>query len=441
MYNINKYDIVFFNSPIYRVSTDDGEDYLPPLGQGYIVSNLLRQGIRACIIDCVQDRLGIEEISDLINNSKVLNVAFNVFSINMDLLNSIVEKVKRKVNFYIGGKAVEYIWREMSTWNWGEKRVVYMIGECDWIYYDILQGKSKEAPIYSCNNQKAYLVTPKSVYYPNDLNKCILDRSLFKNRYIQNHYGRFEGCIITSRGCWYNCAFCGGSRYANPELTVRTSSEASIIREINNLLVIDPEINSIRILDDLFLKDRKSILKAVAIFKKFPNIHWRCMAHINTFKNTKDLLIPLKQCGCDEIFIGIESGSQVIRERIHKLGSVEEILSICEEILSAGIDIKGYFICGFPHETKNQMDETVYLAHRLKQMSYNKRGKFRATAFQFRPYHGTEIYDKLIKEEIKMGDFEIGNNTSSKKQYSFVAGNFSEVEDEYIKKCINNIVE
>ena len=40
-----------------------------------------------------------------------------------------------------------------------------------------------------------------------------------------------------------------------------------------------------------------------------------------------------------------------------------------------------------------------------------------------------------------MGDFEIGNNTSSKKQYSFVAGNFSEVEDAYIKKCINNIVE
>lgn len=440
MHNFNGYDIVFFNSPIYSESTDDGEEYLPPLGQGYIVSNLLNCGIKACMIDCVQERLGVKQISDLINNSSIHNVAFNVFSVNMDLLNIIVENTNRNVNFYIGGKAIEYIWREMIDWKWKGKKVTYLIGECDWIYCDILKNKCEESPIYSNNNQEVYRVNWKSIYYPSDLDKCILNRELFKDRYILNHYGRLEGCMITSRGCLYNCAFCGGSRYANPGLTIRTNSEERIVSEIESIIKINPEIKSIRVLDDLFLQDRKSILKAITIFNNFEDIHWRCMTHINTFINSEDLLPSLKQCGCDEVFIGIESGSNIIRQQIHKLGSIDDVLNICSRILRVGIDIKGYFICGFPHETKKQMDETVQLAHRLKKLSFDLSGKFRATAFQFRPYHGTEIYDRLIKDGILVEHFMIKNNTSSKKQYSYIAGNFSEVSDEYIKKCIDDIV-
>ena len=46
-------EIVLFNSPIYYNRTDDGEDYLPPLGQGYIVTALKNRGIAARLIDCV----------------------------------------------------------------------------------------------------------------------------------------------------------------------------------------------------------------------------------------------------------------------------------------------------------------------------------------------------------------------------------------------------
>ena len=56
-------EIVIFNSPIYRDPQDDGEYYLPPLGQGYIVTNLQQHGIQASLIDCVYNKMGIFYLS------------------------------------------------------------------------------------------------------------------------------------------------------------------------------------------------------------------------------------------------------------------------------------------------------------------------------------------------------------------------------------------
>lgn len=37
---MNDIEIVFLNTPIYKQSVNDGEHYLSPLGQGYIVTQL-----------------------------------------------------------------------------------------------------------------------------------------------------------------------------------------------------------------------------------------------------------------------------------------------------------------------------------------------------------------------------------------------------------------
>lgn len=112
------YEIVFLNSPIYKDSIDDGEDYLPPLGQGYIVTQLKKKGINAGIIDCVNERMGIEEVVSIIDDGLFDNVAMNIFSVNYEVVKSIVEKTTRKVNWYFGGKAIKHLWRKMLSWNW-----------------------------------------------------------------------------------------------------------------------------------------------------------------------------------------------------------------------------------------------------------------------------------------------------------------------------------
>ena len=438
---MNDIEIVFLNTPIYRQSVNDGEDYLPPLGQGYIVTQLIKNGINARLVDCVNERMGIEEVVALINNGLFFNVALNVFSVNLEIVKNIVEKTNRRVNWYFGGKAMEHLWKDMLHWNWKDNDVTYTIGECDTIYTDLLLKKCVEQPIYQKANQSVYRVDKYSVYYPQNLDKYILDRRLFKDRAILNHYGRVETCLIASRGCIYNCAFCGGGRYANANSDVRVRSSESIIGEIRDITSVNPQIRSIRILDDLFLKNRYSILQAIEMFDCFHKIHWRGMAHINSFIKNMDLLENLKNSGCDELFIGIESGSPEIRKMIHKVGAVEDVINVISGLLKVGIDVKGYFICGFPHESELQIIETVRLAKRLKKISQSSIGNFRTTAFQFRPYHGTELYDQLISEGKLIREYSVDNCTSSKKQYSFIVDNYSAVDELFLKECIREICE
>lgn len=438
---MNDIEIVFLNTPIYKQSVNDGEDYLPPLGQGYIVTQLIKNGINARLIDCVNERMGIEDVVALINDGLFLNVALNVFSVNLEIVENIVEKTKRRVNWYFGGKAIEHLWKDMLHWNWKENNVTYTIGECDTIYTDLLLKKCVEKPIYQKANQSVYRVDKYSVYFPRDLDKYVLDRGLFKDRAILNHYGRPEDCLIGSRGCIYNCAFCGGSRYANANSDVRVRSSENIINEIQNITNVNLQIQSIRILDDLFLMDRCRILQAVHIFSGFHKIHWRGMAHVYSFLKNMDLLENLKNSGCDELFIGIESGSSEIRKMIHKVGTVEDVINVISRLLEVGIDVKGYFICGFPNESKSQIIETVRLANTLKNISKKLTGNFRTTVFQFRPYHGTELYDQLISDGKLIREYCIGNGTSSKKQYSFIADNYSAVDEQFLKKCITEICE
>ena len=61
-------EIIILNSPIYINSTDDGEEYLPPLGQGYIASQLIKDGIHVEIIDCINERNSAWRIETSLSN-------------------------------------------------------------------------------------------------------------------------------------------------------------------------------------------------------------------------------------------------------------------------------------------------------------------------------------------------------------------------------------
>lgn len=439
MDNLEECEILFLNTPIYREKVYDCETYLPPLGQGYIITKLIQNGINASLIDCVNERLGIDEVVTLINTGTFPNVALNIFSVNYDIVKNIAEKINRKVNWFFGGKAMAFLWESMLCWKWNGNSVTYTIGECDLLYVDLILGKCREEPIFHNSNQRVYCVDKNSIYYPADLDKCILDRRIFKDRAIVNHYGRMEDCLIASRGCIYNCAFCGGAQYANKDSSVRIRTPDSIISEIKEIIDMDKQVSSIRILDDLFLKDRNSIIQAITIFREFPTIHWRCMGHVNSFLGAGDLFTEMKESGCDEVFIGIESGASEVRKKIHKLGTVEDVENVVYQLLRVGIDVKGYFICGFPNESTEEMLETVQLANKLRKIANMAIGNFRATAFQFRPYHGTEIYDWLKKRGELHMEYRIDESSSSKRQYSYISGNYSLAENCFLKKCINEI--
>lgn len=438
--NANKdKEVVLFNSPLYRDSFDDGEDSLPPLGLGYILTYLDRENIPTGLVDAVYDRLGVEAIACIINSGTFHTVGFNVFSVNLKLVKEILFHLERNVHIMIGGKIVGAVWKEIAAWD-VKQELSLIIGEGELITPDIVRHLCAEV-LYEKDKCKVYQIIPGSRYFPADLDRVCLDRSVFQDRAVVNHYGRLEQCLIASRGCIYRCAFCGGSRYVD-QSPVRFRSNGSLREEIGRILELMPQVRSIRVLDDLFLRDAGSIENAIALFNDFTGLHWRAMAHIQSFLNAERLVRKLKACGCDELFVGIESGSPRIRKMIHKEGTVDKVKYVVKMLLTAGIDVKGYFICGFPDETDKDLKQTLCLAEELKQYALYTQGKFRASAFRFRPYHGTELYDRLRRERCVIEEYATREQKGTKTQYNFSAGNFSCVSnaslDDYLERITND---
>ncbi len=425
--------VILFNSPIYNKKVADKEDFLPPLGLGYIATQLKNEGINVKIIDCVNDNLTVDEILNIIDNEKPDTVGINIFSVNFDLVKRIIESCYTKTNFIVGGKSTKFLVDDILNFK-TDNNVSVVIGEGEYITIDIVRNCVKEQPKVKKENKVIYEVSGNSIYIPRNISELELDRSFFENRMLVNKYQKVEQAIVTSRECLYNCAFCGGARSLNQDVPVRERDKKSILRELIQIKEMFPETESIRILDDLFLKNRNSILKAISIFGEF-DFEWRAMAHIKSLQGSEDLFEMLKNSGCRELEIGIESGNEKIRSLIHKVGSIEEIYNVITKILDSGINVKAYFMYGFPNETITQCNDTYSLALKLYNYSLNSSGKFMTSAFQFRPYHGTELY-KLLNQKISYEHNDELNELVGRKQFNFMAGNFSNCTTEEINRFV-----
>jgi radical SAM superfamily enzyme YgiQ (UPF0313 family) len=425
--------LLLLNSPIYREKSDYSENYLPPIGLGYIATHANKAGIDVDLLDCVNERLGVEEIKRLISANPPDYLGVNVFTQNIALVKEIILSCPTSVKVLLGGQVVSSIYSNIPSWN-PKIQIIVIIGEGEFIVPDIINGHCRTAPFLCVDNCIVYNVDKESAYYPANLSDVHLNRIFLKDELIENHYGQNEATIITSRGCVYDCAFCGGARSLNTHLTIRFRSKNDIEGEIAELVKLYPSIESIRIADDLFLRNANSIQFAIDLFSE-NKLSWRAMAHVLSFVNNTNTIASLRTSGCKELFMGIESGSPVTREQINKAGTIEETKLVISEILNAGIDVKGYFIFGFPEENPSDADLTLQLAAELRKISFSTEGIFRTSVFQFRPYHGTQLYKKLIEQGYRVGEM-LHCATGGKKQFDFQSGNYSNIDDETLNNYI-----
>lgn len=427
--------VVLINSPIYDHFETEmaGNEYLPPFGLGYLATKIKEENWDVTILDTIQLGLNINQILKRLHEIEPDIIGINIFSVNISIVKSIVESYNAKAKFIIGGQCTKFIYKEIIKWDTINDLVV-IIGEGDLIISDVITDRVSESPLCESTGRKVFQVDSKSNYFPENINILPLNRRLLNENYVVNHFGLKERSIVTSRGCIYNCAFCGAAKSLNPNSKIRLKDKSVIISEISDLVRTDSTIQCIRVLDDLFLRSQQSIQDAIEIFSQF-DVFWRAMAHIKTFENTpKEILIEMKNSGCKELFIGIESGSEKVRKMINKSGTVDEIINTTRKILKCGIDIKGYFIFGFPMESKRDMELSLNLATSIYEYSQNADGNFRSSVFQFRPYHGTALFNEFVKTGIDL-DYQENKVLSSVMD----RGNFN-IHTKNYSRCDDNIL-
>jgi hypothetical protein len=93
---------------------------------------------------------------------------------------------------------------------------------------------------------------------------------------------------------------------------------------------------------------------------------WDATGRINVLHRATDATLDvLVRNGLREVALGIESGSERMLTQIDKHISPEMTRSVVRRLTERGINVKGYFILGFPTETRDEIDATVALAHDL----------------------------------------------------------------------------
>lgn len=203
--------------------------------------------------------------------------------------------------------------------------------------------------------------TQKKLYYgiAADLNKIPLPARHLLNK--ENYYKEAFGYIITSRGCPYNCIFCASHTLWGKKIRLR-----SIDSIVNEIIKVQNEhdLDVFRFADDLFPINYKRVRSfADELERRNCKISFRCGSRVDTI--SWDILLALKDAGCNEISFGIESGSQRILDLIDKGTTLKQIKRAVELTKKAGIRAIVYFMIGHPTETLSDVNDSISLIDEL----------------------------------------------------------------------------
>ncbi len=387
-------DVLFLNSPLADQNFDlSKEDYVPPLGLAQVATSVKSHGFDVELFDASNLGISTSQTITCIQEKSPRVVALNVFSTNKTQILSILKHFSTSIKFIVGGAGVKGLEYEiLQTQN--SEGIDVVIGDGELITPHLLLERSDLNPIRKVNNNRLFSIDSSSEFYNWTIDSAQIDRSLLLFDGIGTHNGCLEACIVTTRGCIYNCAFCGSATSRNLNNMPRKRSTIDIQKEIQSLINLTENLAYIRVIDDLFLRNRDSILEATSLFARFKPLRWRAMAHINSFNNVNmSELTQFNVVGGDELFIGVESGSPSILRKIHKISDIDKIKTVVRNILLAGINLKIFLIYGFPMETEEDMKMTYELAMYLKEIEKMTTGKVRFSVFRYRPYENTELYE------------------------------------------------
>ena len=167
--------------------------------------------------------------------------------------------------------------------------------------------------------------------------------------------------ILSSRGCPFNCSFCGIRKFTRGAW--RPRSVENVMAELKYLQSEGYE--QFLFADDNFTLNAKRVSKLCrSIQKEGMGIEWFCDSRVDHV--SYDMFRDMVNAGCRCLFFGIESANQRILDYYRKGITPEQSEKAVRKARKAGIDIiVGSFIVGAPDETQREIINTLQFANKL----------------------------------------------------------------------------
>jgi len=402
-------DALFVNAPLrdYSIRPRVNDFTLPVLGMGYIATYAKHEGFNVGVLDAESLGLGVEETARRVNELAPRWTGFNLLAPTYEISAQIAHRLDPSINLLIGGHQAKAMPAETLTDRRFARVEALVLGEGETRVAELLKDRHSRTQLPGVMWLDPLLrkpVTGGSMgaghHLAPDIDRLpLVDRTFLADDPYRARDGRIEANMVGARGCPYDCSFCGAAVSANPEVTIRTRRPENIIGEMRELDV-RYGVTAFRFVDDLFLGYERFIRRCMAAFTESrigDHYVWDATGRINILHRMDDNMLDLLQLnGCREVALGIESGSERLLRYMGKRITPEMTRSVVRRLTERGISVKGYFILGFPTESRAELDATVKQVYQLWDIAEGQPGWFRASVFEFRPYPGTPEWQRLI---------------------------------------------
>ena len=186
---------------------------------------------------------------------------------------------------------------------------------------------------------------------PPDEIPIVLDSLPFPNRRLINLDDYFSAVdrakmttLYSSRGCPFHCIFCD---VQEKQFHYRTAK--SVADEFEEITALG--IREIYVLDDTFNINRQRVLDICnELISRNIKVRWSTRARVAPFD--ADMMRLMKEAGCTRLHVGVESLDPGLLKYMGKKETLEQIRSFFKLCRDFNMETLGYFIIGFPGETK-----------------------------------------------------------------------------------------
>jgi radical SAM superfamily enzyme YgiQ (UPF0313 family) len=203
------------------------------------------------------------------------------------------------------------------------------------------------------------------------------------------HAGYFSLNMSTTRGCPFKCNWCAKPIYGN---RYNSRSPENVVEEIK-LLKERFEIDHLWFCDDIFglkpgwVKGFSGLMQ-----KEKLNIRFKIQSRADLLLED-NLVKALAQSGCENVWIGAESGSQKILDAMDKGTTVEQIHESTRLMKKHGIKPSFFIQFGYPGELKEDIELTINMINELLPFEIGISVSY--------PLPGTSFYEK-VKADLKL---------------------------------------
>ncbi len=201
------------------------------------------------------------------------------------------------------------------------------------------------------------------------------------------------GVVILSRGCPYSCTYCSNKKlreiYPNKGRYSRFHSPAYSIEYLKKLIDTCPQIEYLNFRDDILPWKGGWLEEFTRAYRREIGLPFICNYRANLV--TPEVVRMLREAGCYQMFFGVESGNDYIRNTVlNRHMDRREIISAFQACREAGIKTVAYNMVGLPFEDMSCVLDTVKLNAEIRaDISLNP---------IYYPYPDTALFEVAVEE-------------------------------------------